>query len=184
MIGEIRLFSGNFAPKNWAFCNGQVLPIFQNELLFLVIGAAYGGDGRTTFALPDLRGRVPIHAGSGSGLSTRKIGQSSGTETNSLTISQISTFNHPNKIGDKFNKPVNVEISKATSVDPNTDYYSAHDYNHRTYNHESETLVETNIKESIVETISPENNLPINNMPPFAVVNYIIALIGINPERW
>ena len=72
MIGEIRLFSGNFAPKNWAFCDGQILPIAQNELLFSILGAAYGGDGSNTFALPDLRGRVPIHAGSGSGAFYKK----------------------------------------------------------------------------------------------------------------
>jgi len=184
MIGEIRLFSGNFAPKNWAFCNGQVLPIFQNELLFLVVGAAYGGDGQTTFALPDLQGRVPIHAGSGEGLTTRKIGQKSGTETNSLTINQISSHNHPTKIGDRLNLPINIEIPRGASGDPDIDFYAAHNKNPLTYSHETEIMVEKSKNEPIVRLGNTDHSLPINNMQPFAVVNYIIALNGINPERW
>ena len=184
MIGEIRLFSGNFAPKNWAFCNGQVLPIFQNELLFLIIGAAYGGDGHTTFALPDLRGRAPIHAGSGPGLSTRKIGQRSGTEINSLTINQISSHNHPAKIGDKLNLPLNVEIPRGAAGNPDVGFYNANDKNTMTYSPETETTVETRKNEPIVRLGNTDHSLPINNMQPFAVVNYIIALNGIDPERW
>ena len=184
MIGEIRLFSGNFAPKNWAFCNGQILPIFRNELLFLVIGSAYGGDGRTTFALPDLRGRVPIHAGSGSGLTTREVGQKSGTESNSLTINQISSNNHPIKIGDKLNLPINVEIPRGATGNPGVGYYTTHNKNTMTYSPETETMVEIRKKEPIVRLGDADHSLPINNMQPFAVVNYIIALNGVDPERW
>ena len=80
-VGEIRMFAGNFAPRGWAFCDGQLLAISQNDALFSVIGTLYGGDGRTTFALPDLRGRVPIHAGQGPGLSERPLGSKGGVET-------------------------------------------------------------------------------------------------------
>lgn len=81
-IAEIRMFGGNFAPRGWAFCDGQLLPINQNDALFSLLGTIYGGDGRTTFRLPDLRGRVPIHAGNGPGLSPRRLGSQGGGENN------------------------------------------------------------------------------------------------------
>ncbi|MEZ4720443.1 MAG: tail fiber protein [Flavobacteriales bacterium] len=93
-IGQIILFAGNFAPRGWAFCDGQLLSISQNQALFSIIGTAYGGDGRTTFGLPDLRGRTPVHAGSGPGLTSRARGQSFGTETNTMTIDQMPDHNH------------------------------------------------------------------------------------------
>lgn len=93
-IAQIILFGGNFVPKGWAFCDGQVLPINAYPALFGLLGTTYGGDGRTTFALPDLRGRVPAHAGNGPGLSPRRIGQMFGTETVTLTANQIPTHSH------------------------------------------------------------------------------------------
>src|SRR2546426_10537790 len=94
-IGEIRMFGGNFAPAGWAFCNGQQMAIDQNTALFQLIGTTYGGDGQTTFALPDLQSRIPIHQGQGSGLSNYTIGQSGGVESVTLTTNQISAHNHP-----------------------------------------------------------------------------------------
>src|SRR5690606_10000796 len=85
-IGEIIMFGGNFAPKGWAFCNGQLLPIAQNQALFSILGTTYGGDGITTFALPDLRGRVSIHPGHGPGLSNYTLGEKGGAETVTLTV--------------------------------------------------------------------------------------------------
>jgi len=93
-IGEISMFGGNFAPRNWAFCDGQLLAISQNTALFSLLGTIYGGDGRTTFALPDLRGRVPIHSGNGPGLSNYRVGQKGGTETVTLNVTQIPSHNH------------------------------------------------------------------------------------------
>ena len=93
-IGEIRIFAGNFAPRNWAFCEGQLLPIAQNSALFSILGTIYGGDGRTTFALPDLRGRVPIGPGHGPGLSDYREGQKGGVETVTLNITQIPSHTH------------------------------------------------------------------------------------------
>src|SRR5580658_742842 len=93
-VGEIRMFGFGFAPQGWALCNGQLLPINQNQALFSLLGTTYGGDGRTTFALPDLQGRVPIHMGQGAGLSPYVMGQVGGVENVTLTIAQIPAHTH------------------------------------------------------------------------------------------
>src|SRR5512143_3908889 len=93
-IGEIRMFGGNFAPAGWAFCDGSLLPISENDALFTLIGTTYGGDGQTTFALPDLRGRLPVHMGTGAGLSSFVIGEAGGVETVTLTTSQMPGHSH------------------------------------------------------------------------------------------
>src|SRR6188768_4208877 len=95
-IGEIRMFAGNFNPRSWAFCQNQLLAIAQNTALFSILGTTYGGNGQTTFALPDLRGRVPIHSGNsnGPGLSTYSLGQISGTETTTLLQTNLPSHNH------------------------------------------------------------------------------------------
>src|SRR5690348_13380835 len=93
-IGEIRMFGGNFAPAGWAFCNGQLLPIAQNDALYTLLGTTYGGDGVNTFALPDLRGRAPVHFGQGSGLSNYVQGQQYGAEQVTLNVNQIPAHNH------------------------------------------------------------------------------------------
>src|SRR5579872_5955703 len=93
-LAEIRIFTGNFAPKGWALCNGQLMSISQNTALFSLLGTYYGGDGVSTFALPDLQGRVPIHQGTGSGLSAYVIGQKSGSESVALAINQIPAHSH------------------------------------------------------------------------------------------
>src|SRR2546422_4925323 len=94
-VGEIRMFAGNFAPAGWMFCEGQLLPISENETLFQLIGTTYGGDGQSTFALPDLRGRVPLHMGQGSGLSNRQLAENGGTESVTLTTQQLAGHTHP-----------------------------------------------------------------------------------------
>jgi microcystin-dependent protein len=93
-IAEIMMFAGNFAPRGWALCDGQLLSVSSNAALFSLLGTTYGGDGRTTFALPDLRGRTAIHPGSGPGLSTRRLGERGGSETTTLSISQMPAHNH------------------------------------------------------------------------------------------
>jgi len=94
LIGQIMMFAGNFAPRGWAFCEGQLLAINQYQALFSILGTTYGGDGRTTFGLPDLRGRVPMHPGNGPGLSSKRLGQKGGSETNTLNVSQLPSHNH------------------------------------------------------------------------------------------
>ena len=93
-IAEVRIFAGNFPPRNWAFCDGQLLPIAQNTALFSLIGTTYGGDGRTTTALPNLQGRAPMHAGRGPGLSDRRLGENAGVTTVTLTEGQMANHNH------------------------------------------------------------------------------------------
>jgi microcystin-dependent protein len=93
-VGEIRMFAGSFAPINWAICDGSLLPISENETLFVLIGTTYGGDGESTFALPDLRGRAPVHMGTGSGLTPRFLGEAAGVETVTLTAAQIPAHTH------------------------------------------------------------------------------------------
>ena len=93
-IGEIRLFGGNFAPFGWAFCNGAIMSIAQNTAMFQLLGTSYGGDGQSTFGLPDLQGRVPIHQGQGAGLSSYVMGQTGGTETVTLTAAQLPQHSH------------------------------------------------------------------------------------------
>jgi len=93
-LGQISMFGGNYAPKHWAFCNGQLLSIAQNTALFSLLGTTYGGDGRTTFALPDLRSRLPLDWGQGTGLSNYQLGQASGSPTVTITVSSIPAHNH------------------------------------------------------------------------------------------
>jgi microcystin-dependent protein len=94
LIAEITIFAGNFAPRSWAFCNGQLLPISQNTALFSIIGTTYGGDGRTTTGLPNLQGRAPMHPGRGPGLTSRRLGENGGVETETLSESQIPNHTH------------------------------------------------------------------------------------------
>ncbi len=93
-VGEIKMFAGNFAPRGWAFCDGQLLAVSQNDALFSLLGTIYGGDGRTTFGLPELRGRIPLHYGSGPGLSPRNIGAKSGAENHTLQQSEMPSHTH------------------------------------------------------------------------------------------
>jgi microcystin-dependent protein len=93
-VGEIRMFAGNFAPRGWAFCDGQLLAVSQNDALFSLLGTIYGGDGRTTFGLPDLRGRIPVHAGTGPGLSPRRLGEKGGAEKVTITTNQLPSHAH------------------------------------------------------------------------------------------
>ncbi len=94
-VGEIRMFAGSFAPAGWMFCEGQLLPISENEVLFQLIGTTYGGDGQSTFGLPDLRGRLPVHFGTGSFGTTYQLAEAAGTEAVTLTVQQIPVHNHP-----------------------------------------------------------------------------------------
>ena len=108
-FGEIRLFAGTFAPRGWAFADGQLLAIASNNALFSLYGTYYGGDGRTTFGLPDLRGRIPLHTGQGPGLSNRKLGAEGGRETVTINQNQLPTHNHT---------PLNATTATGNSLDP------------------------------------------------------------------
>lgn len=163
-IGEVKLFAGNFAPRGWAFCDGQLLAISQNSALFSILGTMYGGDGRTTFGLPDLRGRVAVGVGRGPGLSDRRQGQKFGTETNTLTVMNLPSHSHA----------LNVKGSSGSkSVKSNTvievDNKGGSGYTKASGNSKS--------------TEYTGANQPVNNVQPSLGIRYIICLQGIYPSR-
>jgi len=183
-IGQIQLFAGNFAPRGWSFCEGQLLPISQNTALFSILGTIYGGDGRTTFALPDLRGRAPISPGSGPGLSTRPLGQRSGSPTNTLNATQLPAHTHivtgtttkvSNADGTTNNPDGKVLAVGKTVVDRSTSY------NATIYGDAANANMAAN--DVAVTVGNTGGSQPINNMQPYLAVNYIIALQGLFPSR-
>lgn len=160
-IGEIRMFAGNFAPAGWAFCDGQLLAISQDDALFALIGTTYGGDGQTTFALPDLRGRVPMHQGN-----AHVVGEMGGTETVTLTANQIPAHTHLPSAAAAGNSPApggkvwakSAAIQFAPAASANTTMSA--------------------------QTIAAEGlGQPHDNMMPFQAISFIISLFGIFPSR-
>jgi microcystin-dependent protein len=160
-VGEIRVFAGNFAPEGWAFCDGSTLGISTNEALYALIGNIYGGDGQTTFALPDLRGRVPIHTGPG-----YSLGQLGGTETVTLTNDNLPVHSHT----------AAASAASATSSDP-TGRFWATNTDYRCY---SNATPNTNFAPGAIGAAGAST--PHDNMMPFVTVSYIIALAGIFPN--
>lgn len=173
-IAQIMMFAGNFAPRGWAFCNGQILSIAQNTALFSLIGTTYGGNGQTTFGLPDLRSRFAMHAGQGPGLTFRSLGQTGGTETNTLSLTQMPTHNH--------GATLHAETAAGTTASPTNRMLAIPTGGNLIY---TDSVPASNIAmhpDSIVVG-STGAGQPVNNMPPFQTVNYIIALVGIFPSR-
>lgn len=164
-VGEIRMFGGNFAPSGWALCQGQLMPISENETLFNLIGTTYGGDGQTTFALPDLRGRVPIHMGQGPGLSYRTIGESAGTETVTLVTSQIPAHTH-----------VPMANSAGSATSPANGVWA----NSAAIQFQSGPTAGVNMHVKALGNSG--GSQPHDNMTPYLAVNFIISLYGIYPS--
>jgi microcystin-dependent protein len=164
-IGQIQMFGFNFAPRGWALCNGQLLSIAQNTALFSLLGTTYGGNGQTTFALPNLQGRVPMHQGNGGGLTPRVMGEQSGTETVTLISTQMPQHNHT----------VNA-ATNATSKNPSANLPGL-------------TAAGSSYSPTASVQMSPTminpsgGSQPHENMQPFLVVNFCIALEGIFPSR-
>lgn len=174
-IGEIIMFGGNFAISGWALCAGQLMPISENDTLFNLIGTTYGGDGQETFALPDLRGRVPIHMGQGSGLSNYTLAQTGGTESVTLTLNQIVQHNHtvPVVVANAGNSQANpgpsviladAQVGGANIPNPWAPFDPAN----------QATLKAGTLANS-------GSNQPHENMMPYLTINYIISLFGIFP---
>jgi len=154
-IGEITMFGGNFAPRSYAFCDGALLPIAQNTALFSILGTTYGGDGRTTFGLPDLRGRIPVHAGRGPGLSQRRLGEKSGAETTAL-------------VGPNTNDPSDASLAAV-----------------ETYSNLAADTLNAEMQAGSVEHPAPGDTgggQPHNNMAPFQAISFIIAMQGTFPS--
>ena len=159
-LGEIKIISWNFPPKGWAFCNGQLLPINQNQALFSILGTTYGGDGRVNFGLPNLQGRVPFHIGQG-----LVLGEVGGQTSHTLTLSEMPAHSHP----------VAANSGNADKVDPTANFWAqgaASAYS-PTPNNAMHPAAVTNVGGS----------QPHANMPPYLVLNFIIALQGIFPSR-
>ena len=163
-IGEIRMFGGNFAPQGWAFCNGQLLAISENDALFNLIGTTYGGDGQTTFALPDLRGRVPVHMGQGPGLSNYIIGQNGGSETVTLTVNQIPSHAHP----------AQAQSEPGNQTSPTNGAWAASNLSQYSGNNANATM-------NLQAVGAAGGSQPHDNMLPFQCVSFIISLSGIYP---
>lgn len=169
-IGEVRLFAGNFAPKNWAFCEGQLLPIQTNYALFALLGTTYGGDGITTFALPDLRSRVPMGSSE-----AYPLGAKPGTETKTITPANLPNHTH------SFERKVSVTTEKGTSDDPQGRILAS-DGTPRFADPDS--ITGTLSQEIAATSVSSSNGSPIvENRQPTLAVSYIICLYGIFPTR-
>ncbi len=166
-IAQIVMFAGNFAPRDWAFCNGQLLAISQNQALFSLVGTIYGGDGQSTFALPELRGRVAMHPGIGPGLTPRQLGQKGGNENTTLTAANMPNHSHP----------TSVAVSSETGEEPTSTTFLS--------NHAGAFNEDANPGAFLggVTSGAQGGNQSFSNTQPFTCVNYIIALVGVFPSR-
>lgn len=168
-IGEIRMFAGTFAPRNWAFCDGSLIPIAENTALFSILGTTYGGDGQTTFALPDLRGRMPISPGTGPGLTNRSLGEMGGEEAHLLTVSEIPSHSHPysqyadSTVGSSDKPAGRIPARNAAGI---PQYGST-----------------PNATTGLVVVGNTGSSQPHNNMPPYTSIYFIICAYGIYPSR-
>ncbi len=160
-VGEIRMFAGNFAPAGWMFCEGQLLPISEYETLFNLIGTTYGGDGQSTFGLPDLRGRIPVHMGSGFVLA-----ETGGAEEITLTVSQIPSHNHPflaSGAAASLSSPVGNVLAESATVNPYI-----------------QDVTNSNMNAAAITSVG--GSQPHNNFQPYLCVDFIISLFGIFPS--
>lgn len=160
-VGEIRMFAGNFAPAGWMFCEGQLLPISENETLFQLIGTTYGGDGESTFALPDLRGRVPLHFGNGFVLA-----ENGGTEEVTLTTQQIPAHAHP-LMASTAPGTQNAPSNSVAAASPSVTLYTG-------------DVTDANLASSAVSAAG--GSQPHTNFQPYLCVDFIISLFGIFPS--
>ncbi len=166
-IGTIMMFGGNFAIRDWAFCNGQLLPIAQNTALFSILGTTYGGNGQTTFALPDLRGRAPIHWGQGSGLSGITLGQVGGTESVTLLTNNLPAHNHAmtgSTLAGNSSVPTGAVPANSGALDK-----------------EYSTELSSNV--AMAPTGAAGGGQPFGSRNPYLAVTFLIALFGIFPSR-
>jgi microcystin-dependent protein len=181
-IGEIRIFGGNFAPRGWMFCQGQLLSIAQNTALFSLLGTTYGGNGQTTFALPDLRGRVPIGWGQGPGLQNYDIGQQAGVEVTTLAVNQLPPHTHTFNIGTlaiaaastpgNKQSPANA-VPAAEAIGVTATYSTAN----------PDISMSPNALTGAPTLASTGGGQPVSVMQPYLALTYIIAIIGIFPSR-
>lgn len=177
-LANITIFAGNFAPRGWAFCQGQLISIAENSALFSLIGTTFGGDGQTTFGLPDLRGRVAIHAGQAPGMNSYQLGESSGTENVTLLAAQLPPHTHAfvsatgNPTASNASGTVGDPTNAVPAVVPSNTVYSTA---------ASGSIL--GVSTCITSTPATGNNFPVSILSPYLAMNYIIALEGIYPSR-
>ena len=178
-IAEIRIFAGNFAPRGWAFCSGQLLPIIQNTALFSLIGTIYGGDGRSTFGLPDLRGRAPMHPGQGAGLTARRVGESGGAATETLTVDEMGEHRHIARV---FDGPGSAAAPAPTVTPAQIEGggCTIPGFAKKVPLTYSDT---TNGLGLLRELDHTGQGQPHDNMQPYLRLHFIIALVGLFPSR-
>jgi len=182
IIGQIIMFGGNFAPRDWALCNGQLLPISQNTALFSILGTTYGGDGRTTFGLPNLSGRVPIHAGQGEGLSNYGLGQSGGVEGVTLDATTIPSHTHTASAKMPYTEaPGDESMPTDTNIFADSFVTKGRDTIGKANIYKNMTSEE--YKNLHVEVTPIGGGHSHENRQPFLALNYIIALQGTFPSR-
>jgi microcystin-dependent protein len=167
-VGEIRMFAGNFAPRGWAFCDGQLLAVSQNDALFSLFGTIYGGDGRTTFGLPDMRGRIPLHQGQGPGLSSRRLGSKGGSETETLTTNQLPSHSHTLEANTRSPNMRAPEGNVLSDPNPAGRIYDA---------------VAQDASAATTSIANTGGSRSHTNLMPTICVNFIVALFGIYPSR-
>jgi len=166
-VGEIRMFAGNFAPNGWMFCEGQTLPISENDVLFQLIGTTYGGDGEQTFNLPNLASRVPIHMGTGPDGTTYQLGEQAGTEQETLTVQQIPNHSHP----------LTATTNQGADQAPGNDVLA------------QSVIADMYIQDSpdgsiAAALVQPQGgSQPHENTQPFLCINFIISLFGVFPSQ-
>lgn len=169
-VAEIRIFPFNFAPKGWAFCDGQLLPLSQNTALFALLGTTYGGDGKSTFALPNIQGSAAMHPGQGPGLSLRDLGEMGGSESVTLLVSEIPAHTHA----------MNANTSPATITVPGADTSFARSGGGAFY---KQTPFGATANLAFQALPPAGGSLPHNNLQPYLTLNYCIALQGVFPPR-
>ena len=166
-VGEIRMFAGNFPPNGWMFCEGQLLPISENEVLFQLIGTTYGGDGQSTFALPNLASRFPMHMGTGPDGTTYIIGEAAGTEQETLSVNQIPNHTHPmlasTRLASEF-APGNQVFAQPQTVD-------------------AYVVGPANVPLNAASVSPAGGSQPHENVQPFLCINFIISLFGVFPSQ-
>ena len=167
-VGEIRMFAGNFAPNGWMFCEGQTLPISENEVLFQLIGTTYGGDGEETFNLPNLASRVPIHMGTGPDGTTYQIGEMAGTEQETLTVQQIPNHTHP-LTGSTDTAQDTTATGKVVAQTSGSAFIYIQDQTDSAMSNQAITPV--------------GGSQPHENTQPFLCINFIISLFGVFPTQ-
>lgn len=167
-VGEIRMFAGNFAPRGWAFCDGQLLAVSQNDALFSLLGTIYGGDGRTTFGLPDLRGRIPIHAGDGPDLSPRRLGSKGGAEAVTVSANELPSHSHD---------PFQASTDRGNEANPGGNLLAESPQ----ISMYIEDPPSVDLDTSSITAVG--GSQPHTNLMPFLCVHFIIALFGIYPSR-